>query len=53
MFLQWSLGYTSPLLFALIDKKSPIMHILHSETKYVEQFGVKDHNTGEVVTFVG
>ena len=29
------------------------MHIIHSETKYAGDFVVEDHNTGEVLSFVG
>ena len=39
-FLQLAIGNTSPLLFALSEKKRPIVRILHSETKYVGEFGV-------------
>ena len=33
-FLQWELGYNSPVLFDLSEKKMPIVRIIHSATKY-------------------
>ena len=52
MCIQWGLGHTSPVLFALADKKRPIVCILHSATKYVGEFGVEAHHDGEIVSFV-
>ena len=34
-FLQWELNQTHTLLFALADKKRPILRILHFASKYV------------------
>ena len=47
------IGQTSPVLFALADKKKPIVCILHSSIKYAGEFVVEYHHSGEVVAFVG
>ena len=53
LFLQWALGKTTPVFFALANKKIPLLLILHSATNYVGEFGVEDHHSGEVVELVG
>ena len=53
LLLQWVLGQTSPVFFALADKKRPILRILHSKTKYEGEFGVRYQHAGEMAAFFG
>ena len=52
LFLQRVLGQTCPVFSEFDGNKRSIIHILHSGTKYVGEFGVEDHHTWEVVEFV-
>ena len=52
LFIQWAIGKNRPFLFALSDKRRPIVRIFHSAKKYAGKFGAEDHHAGEVVVFV-
>ena len=47
------MGQVLQILFALADKKRPLVRLLHSMAKYVGGVGVQDHYASDVTVFIG